>query len=175
MLVPSVGYNKNLIPPPIEDDNYSWIEYSTNIRETILIDEVKKIMRLKKQNVKEWFNAYLTFQNLNENDINLVHTEDRNNMWTPNYDSINAENEKMCLRTDETEILKAIPDPNKKHSWNSKTQHRNAFLFKVNMLLSFSCRVSTQNIHHFLFNFLKLFFEHQVSSLYEITKVGCVW
>ena len=120
-----------MIPPPLGDDTYTWIEYSTDIRETILIDEVKKIMRLKKQNTKEWFNAYLTFQNLKENAINLIHTDDRNNMWTPNYNSINTENEFKCSRTDEAEILKAVPDRDKKHSWTSKTQHRNAFLFKV--------------------------------------------
>ena len=147
MLVPSIGYNKHLIPPPIGDDSYTWIEFSTNIRETILIDEVKKIMLLKKQNVKEWFNAYLTFQNLKENATNPIYTDDRNNMWTPNYNSINSENIFKCSRTDEAEILKAVPDNDKKHSWTSKTQHRNAFLFKVSQKYAW---LSMKNRHTYM-------------------------
>lgn len=96
--MPSIGYNKDLIPLPLQNESYTFIDYTTTIRETIYIDESKKIMRLKKENVKEWFNSYLTFQNLKENSINIIHANDRENMWKPYYASVNTENELKCVR-----------------------------------------------------------------------------
>ena len=101
-------------------------------RETIYIDEDKKFMRLKRQNTKKWFNSYLTFQHLKENFAeNLVNQDDRNNMWLPIYDEVNAQDKSKIVLFAEEEIFKIIPQANNNFILNSKTDHNNARLFKV--------------------------------------------
>lgn len=88
-------------------------------------------MRLKRQNTKEWFNSYLTFQHLKKNFMNLVNKEDRDNMWLPLYDEQNVRDYTSVLLSGEDEILKIIPQENFNFVLNSNTEHSNARLFEV--------------------------------------------
>ena len=89
-------------------------------------------MRLKRQNTKKWFNSYLTFQHLKENSSrNLVNKDDRDNMWLPIYDEINAQDKTKIVLFAEEEIFKIVPLSNNNFILNSKTDHNNARLFKV--------------------------------------------
>ena len=91
-------------------------------------------MRVKMQNTKKWFNSYLTFQNLKEDfSKNLVTQTDRNNMWLPIYDSINAQDKSAIEQFEHEEIFKIVPEANYYFVPNAKTDHRNARLFKVNI------------------------------------------
>ena len=101
-------------------------------RETIYIDEDKKFMRLKRQNTKKWFNSYLTFQHLKGNTSrNHVNQDDRDNMWLPIYNEINAQDKTKIVLFAEEEIFKIVPLTNNNFILNSKTDHNNARLFKV--------------------------------------------
>ena len=89
-------------------------------------------MRLKRQNIKEWFNSYLTFQHLKANSSrNLVNSDDRDNMWLPIYDEVNAQDKTKIVLFREEEIFKIIPQANFNFILNSKTDHNNARLFQV--------------------------------------------
>ena len=89
-------------------------------------------MRLKRQNIKEWFNSYLTFQHLKANSSrNLVNSDDRDNMWLPIYDEVNAQDKTKIVLFREEEIFKIIPQANFNFILNSKSDHNNARLFKV--------------------------------------------
>ena len=127
MLVPDIGYNKYLIPPPLQNESHTFIDFITNVRETIYIDEVKKIMRLKTQNIKFWYNSHLTFQNLKRDSNNLIQMNDKDNMWTPFLELINSE--KKCTQTEERDKLIASSTQN--YDLNGKNQVKNAFIFKV--------------------------------------------
>ena len=133
MLVPRIGYNKYLIPPPFQNESFTYIDLISNVRDTIYIDEVEKIMRLKKQNTRFWFNSYLTFQNLKRESDNLIQTNDKDNMWIPKFEPINSESLDHCKRTFESETFLATPTQN--HVLNDKTDMRNAFLFEVRIAL----------------------------------------
>ena len=130
-IVPSVGYNKYLIPPPIAQDQFLVVNFSMEIRETIYIDEEHKYLRSKRQNTKEWFNSYLTFQNLKNNSVNPIYSDDKNNMWLAIYDEINSKDEHSCIITDDTPIFKVIPQHNFDYVLSSKTEFHNARLFKA--------------------------------------------
>ena len=89
-------------------------------------------MRLKRQNIKKWFNSYLTFQHLKANSSrNLVNSDDRDNMWLPIYDEVNAQDKTKIVLFREEEIFKIIPQANFNFILNSKSDHNNARLFKV--------------------------------------------
>ena len=104
-------------------------------RETIYIDEDKKFMRLKRQNTKKWFNSYLIFQHLKDNSSrNDVNQDDRENMWLPMYDEINAQDKSKIVLFEYEEIFKIVPQTNNNFILNSKTNHNNARLFKVRNL-----------------------------------------
>ena len=88
-------------------------------------------MRLKRQNTKEWFNSYLTFQHLKKNFMNLVNKEDRDNMWMPLYDEQNVRDHTKVLFSAEDEVLKIVPQENFNFVLNSNTDNSNARLFEV--------------------------------------------
>ena len=91
-------------------------------------------MRTKRQNTKEWFNSYLTFQNLKENSSrNLIHKHDRDSMWLAIYDEINTEDQSKAVETDDSEMFKILPQANFNFVLNSKIEHRNARLFEVSI------------------------------------------
>ena len=101
-------------------------------RETIFLDEEKKIMRLKRQNTKKWYNSYLTFQHLKKNSSrNIVNKDDRDNMWLPIYNEINSQDHLKNVLFEEEEIHKIVPQKNFNSILNSKSEYNNARLFKV--------------------------------------------
>ena len=129
-------FSKFLIPQPIDNDRSLFINVSFNIREIVYINEEQQFIRTKKEVFKEWFNSYLTFQNLKQNATNLINNDDRNLMWFPSFSDINVEDKKKCIQTKEVELLKVVPHKDFKFSLNSNTEPLNAFLFKVVFNLS---------------------------------------
>ena len=129
MLVPNIGYNKYLTPPPHENEKYTYVDFETRITETIFIDEDKKFMRLKKENARFWFNSYLTFQNLKNTTANVIQMNDRDNIWKPIFALRNSENIGKCQRTEERENF--IATPTQSYILNGRSEHQNAFIFKV--------------------------------------------
>ena len=130
-IVPSVGYNKYLIPPPIAKEKHLSVNFTLELRETIFIDEENKYLRSKRQNTKEWYNSYLTFQNLKKDSINQIYPDDENNMWLAIYDEINTKSKKSCELAEDTPIFKVIPQPNFDFVLNSETEFHNARLFEA--------------------------------------------
>ena len=124
-------FSKFLIPPPIGNDKQLFINVSFNIREIVYINEEQQYIRTKKEVFKEWFNSYLTFQNLKQNATNLINSDDRNLMWFPSFSDVNVEDKKKCVQTKEVELLKVVPHKDFKFSLNSYTEPLNAFLFQV--------------------------------------------
>ena len=129
MLVPSIGYNKYLIPPPQTNETFTYVDVKVRIIETVFIDEDKKFMRLKKENKRSWYNSYLTFQNLKNTTINVIQMNDRDNIWFPDFAVRNTENLGKCQRTEESEIF--IATPTKGFILNRRDEYQNAFIFKV--------------------------------------------
>ena len=132
MLVPSIGYNKYLIPPPQTNETFTYVDVKVRIIETVFIDEDKKFMRLKKENKRSWYNSYLTFQNLKNTTINVIQKNDKDNIWFPDFAVRNTENLGKCQRTEESEIF--IATPTKGFILNRRDEYQNAFLFKVKLL-----------------------------------------
>ena len=132
MLVPSLGYNKYLIPPPQTNETFTYVDVKVRIIETVFIDEDKKFMRLKKENKRSWYNSYLTFQNLKNTTINVIQKNDKDNIWFPDFAVRNTENLGKCQRTEESEIF--IATPTKGFILNRRDEYQNAFLFKVKLL-----------------------------------------
>ena len=132
IIVPSLnGNNKLLVPKPISNEQFLYIDYTYIIQKILLIDENENFMRITYRTVKEWYNSYLTFQNLkNNSDENLLGTDEKEIMWMPWIIFKNIESEKKCHRTDDPEILKVRPNKNFEFKPNSLTEPQNAYLFK---------------------------------------------
>ena len=128
-------FSKFLIPQPIGNDRSLFINVSFNIREIVYINEEQQFIRTKKEVFKEWFNSYLTFQNLKQNATNLINSDDRNLMWFPSFSDVNVEDKRKCIQTKEVELLKVVPHKDFRFSLNSNTEPLTAFLFKVVSIL----------------------------------------
>ena len=130
LVVPSLGYNKNLIPPPIADNQDLFINVSYNIKHILYIDEVENFMRITWSIQKEWYNSFLTYQNLKNGTVNQIFQEDKNMIWTPWINSNNIESTDKEKRANDVEVMKVVPNSNFKFMHNSKTIYL-IFKFKI--------------------------------------------
>ena len=55
LVVPSVGYNKNLIPPPLPGDKTLYVNVSYDFKHILYIDEVENFMRITYNVQKDWY------------------------------------------------------------------------------------------------------------------------
>ena len=131
IIVSSLNGNNNLlIPKPFKNEEYLYIGYTYIVEKILLIDENENFMRIQYRTVKEWYNSYLTFQNLKENSENLLGPDEKDMMWMPWIIFRNIESVEKCKRTDDPEILKVEPNGNFSYSSNSLIEPQNAYLFK---------------------------------------------
>ena len=68
-------------------------------------------------------------------------------MWLAIYDEINSVDTSKSKRTDDTEIFKILPQDDFNFILNSKTEHRNARLFKVHMAYSLVIGLNIQHLN----------------------------
>ena len=116
MVVPGVGYNKNLIPLPMKGEKFLYINVSYNIKNIVYIDEDKKFMRIIYNLQKNWFDTLLTFQNMNKHRVNTIFPEDKKIIATFEEDE---------------EIFNVVPNKNFISKENSLTNYQSAHLFEV--------------------------------------------
>ena len=133
MVVPGVGYNKNLIPLPMKGEMFLYINVSYNIKNIVYIDEDKKFMRIIYNLQKNWFDTLLTFQNLNNHRVNTIFPEDKKIIWTPWITEINVEKFSEITATfeEDEEIFNVVPNKNFISKENSLTNYQSAHLFEV--------------------------------------------
>ena len=135
LVVPSVGYNKFLVPPPLKTNNQLRLNISYDFKMILYIDEEQNFMRVNFNLQKEWYNSFLTFQNLKQLTDNLIYSDDRNMIWIPWIETINLEHEKKCKKTEEAEKLKIVRNGNQSFLYNSLSINQNAFLFDVKLTI----------------------------------------
>ena len=131
LVVPSIGYNKFLVPPPLEMNQQLRINISYDFKMILYIDEEENFMRVNFNLQKEWYNSFLTFQNLKQHSDNLIFSDDRDMIWIPWITTINLENKGKCKQTEEIEKLKIARDEYQSFQYNSLSINENAFLFKA--------------------------------------------
>ena len=130
-VLPNIGYNKLLNPPPLPGDEYFYINVSLDYREILYIDEEEGFVRITHSLQKDWYDSLLTYQNLKKHQPNLISEADKNLIWTPWVTFKNIENKDKTKRTDEPEVFKVVPNKNFHYKHNTKTDNFNAFLFEV--------------------------------------------
>ena len=147
LVVPSVGYNKFLPPPPMAGDKYLYLNVSYDIRHILYIDEAENFIRITYNLQKDWYDSLLTYQNLKKNSINLIFKEDKELIWTPWVNSDNMEGVDKERRASDVEILKVVPNDNFKFKHSLKTSYHNALLFKVIKFLLLPINILNLSIH----------------------------
>ena len=92
----------------------------------------KPFIRITYELKKDWFDSYLTYQNLKFETKNQITQEDKNVIWTPFLTIINKESaEKDRIADKLDEIFQVVPNQNFHFTRNSKTNYQNAILFEV--------------------------------------------
>ena len=79
---------------------------------------------------RNWFDVYLTYQNLKQRVENHIYKEDMESMWNPYVEVLNIENKKKCQQTDRKMLSVVFPNSHFNFTKSSFTQTENAFLFK---------------------------------------------
>ena len=130
LVVPSVGYNKLLTPPPLPQDNYLYVNVSLNFKNILYIDEYENIMRISYELKRDWYDSLLTFQNLKRNTKNMITQEDKNAIWTPYIMFKNKESAEKEKIADEFELFQIVPNEKFHFEHNIITNYQNAILFE---------------------------------------------
>ena len=160
-VVPSVGYNKFLIPPPLQGSQHLYVNVSWNIKHILYIDENENFMRITYNLQKNWYDAFLTFQNLKQGITNFISDEDKNMIWSPWMNSNNVESMEKQRRADDVEIFKVVPNNIFQFKHNSVTIVQNSLLFEVSLMnhiklcshVTFSCNfVLIIRVHRTIFH-----------------------
>ena len=130
-VVPSVGYNKNLIPPPVQNNSKFHVNISFFGNEVWKIDEIENQMTVLYTFRKAWFNSFLTFQNLRKNTENLISKKDLKDMYIPYFSELNTESDANC-RHQSSVSRKAfiVANGNFNHSHSVFTSIENVNLFQ---------------------------------------------
>ena len=117
----------------MKEDKYLYVNVSYEFKDILYIDEVKNFMRIIYNIQKDWYNCFLTYQNLKRNTLNQVFPEDKNMIWFPWLTSKNMENTKKEVEADDEEIFRVVPNVDFIYQHNSIANYQNALLFKVNI------------------------------------------
>ena len=131
LVAPNKNSNKNLIPPPLNSEKHLYVHISIKIVRILYIDEITKYMKIYFTFQKEWFNSFLTFQNLNKESRNTLFPEDVENMWIPMFASRTTDDENKCtLKEHDVAFVNIIPNENFEYEHNPKSDFQNALLFQ---------------------------------------------
>ena len=130
LVLPSIGHNKFLTPPPLPGDKYLYVNVSYDFKDILYIDENENFIRITYSIQKEWNDRTLTFQNLKKDTMNSIFKDDKSNIWYPWITMINIENKEKEKRANDEEIFKVVPNDEFNFIRSSKTYNQNAFLFK---------------------------------------------
>ena len=125
------GYNKKLIPLPLEGQVKFYYNISINISKIISIDEIDGKFKTKMTIGRYWFNPQLTYLDLHKSDDkNDLTLDDKNLMWIPRTVFHNLESGKGLQKTDKLDVLRIIPNSVFEFERSEKTENKNARIFK---------------------------------------------
>ena len=154
LVVPSIGYDKHLIPPPLAEDQHQYVNVSLDIKHIIFINEAENFIRITYNIQKDWFDSSLSFQNLKKDTINSLSEDEKDIIWVPFILFINMESGDKERRANKVEILKVVPNKDFDYDHNKNTSYKNAHIFKVLYIktLSVCCFIvlnrEMSNINH---------------------------
>ena len=130
IVVPTKGYSKDVVPPPLDNKKKFEIKISLEFSTILYINEIQNNFKVRMNITKNWFDVYLTYQNLKQEVQNHIYKEDMENMWIPDIEALNIENQGMCQHTDREDLFVVFPNSHFNHTKSPFTQNENAFLFK---------------------------------------------
>ena len=131
LVAPNKNSNKNLIPPPLNSEKHLYVHISMKIVKILYIDEIERFMKIECTFQKEWFNSFLTFQNLNKESRNSLFPEDIENMWIPIFTPRTSDDINKCIeKQHDAAFINIIPNENFEYEHNQKSHFQNTLLFQ---------------------------------------------
>ena len=130
LVVPISGYNKFQVPPPLEGESSLKVKASYSINKVLYINEDENYVKFNYHIKKEWYNSYLTYQNLKRNSQNLIFNDEKEKIWKPWLESINMEDVEKCKQTDKEEKFQIVFNKSKPLSKSPYNVYQNSYLYK---------------------------------------------
>ena len=128
-LIPTVGYDKFLVPPPLGTEEKTKVNLTLNI-ENIVIDEGEGFIRTKFTLNRFWFDSQLTFQNLKKDSKNSLYAEDKEIVWKPWIQFENIESYGKIQKTDQLDDVSIVLNSKFSYKHIGITNTHNALLFE---------------------------------------------
>jgi hypothetical protein len=126
----SKGYNKFLIPPPIQGENKLNVNFSMNLMEIVEINEILGYVRAKMDFKRSWLDSQLTYQNIKKGINNQISPIDMERIWRPWIVLENIDNADKIVTTDRKSRTSIIPNPSFDFKHGDNTYLHNTFLFE---------------------------------------------
>ena len=125
-----LGYNKFLVPPPLEKDEKLKLNLTLNIKEILEINEIKNVIQTKFRYQRRWYDSQLTYQNLKKHGDNKVSPSDQETIWRPWMIYPNTADKNQVTKTETPNILSIIPNSDFVFKKGDNTNVQNTQLFE---------------------------------------------
>ena len=126
----SLGYNKNLVPPPAKSGEKLSVNFDVKIFEIVHINEIDNEIEIKFETTRSWFDRRLTYHNMMENSKNKISSSDRKTIWAPWIIFQNFAGSDKNQRTDIPDALRIIINPYFNFTIGENNNMHNTHLFK---------------------------------------------
>ena len=130
-IITFAGYNRHIVPAPLEGDSTLIMNIGFTIAEIVNIDEKNGFFKVVTAFVRQWYNPQLKYRNLKRNaSLNRMTPADRKTMWIPWTTFDNVEYIDSFQETDVPDILDVVPNADFKHTKGDKTNQQNTWTFE---------------------------------------------
>ena len=129
-LVRSLGYNKNLVPPPAKRGEKLSVSFDVKIIEIVQINEIDNEIQIKFESTRSWVDRRLTYQNMMAKGKNIISSSDRKTIWAPWIIFQNIAGNDKLFKTDVPTVKSIVLDPNFNFTIGDNTNMHNVHLFK---------------------------------------------
>ena len=124
------GYKKFLVPPPSVKGERLKLNLTLNIVAILEINEIRNVIQTKFRQKGTWFDSQLTYQNLKENEDNLVSPADQESIWRPWIIYQNTADKNQVSETETPRIMRIIPNSDFLFIAGDNTNIQNMYLFE---------------------------------------------
>ena len=112
IIVAESSYNKEMNPPPMEDEDKAKIVTTVQLKEILGINEIEQTFHVSYEFTSQWKDLRLTYHNLKKNsNLNVLSRDEQSSIWSPTLILVNTQATETIIQ-DKATLTKVIVNTN---------------------------------------------------------------
>ena len=129
IIVAKSSYNKDMNPPPMEEEDKARIVTTVQLKEILGINEIDQTFHVSYELKSQWKDPRLTYHNLKKNsNLNVLSKEEQSSIWSPTLILVNTQATETIIQ-DKATLTKVIANANFSYSVSDKSVVKNIYIF----------------------------------------------